>query len=363
MPPLPPLPRFARRIAPALLLAVAAGALARQLLVPLPWLLGPLLAVAILRLAGARLEGPNGGRQLGQWLIASALGLHFTPPVIGELAARAMPIVLIAAASVGIGVLCALVLLRWAAVAPATALFAALPGGAAEMVVLAERGGAAVDRVAAAQALRVALVVLIVPFVFVHWAGNGPDLAPPPATPAAPATLAVLLGVALAGALLFARLRIANAWMLGPIAAVGALTAGGVVLAAPPAWAVNGGQLLLGVALGSRFTPSFFRAAPRFLGVAALGTGLTLLLCAAGSWLLAALTAVPLPSLALAAAPGGMAEMSVTAAVLHWSVPLVTATHVLRLALLTVGGPALCGLFLRLPLVQALAARPSRRSP
>lgn len=353
MPTMPPLSRFARRIAPALLLAIAAGALARQLQMPLPWLLGPLLAVAALRMAGARLEAPRGGRQLGQGLIGGALGLHFTPAVIGELTTQALPVALIAAGSVLIGFACALLLLRWAAVAPATALFAALPGGASEMAVLAERQGAAVDRVAAAQALRVALVVVIVPFILYHWAGGGADLLPPAPAAAAPASLALLLTVALAGALLFARLHIANAWMLGPITAVGALSAAGVALAAPPAWLTNGGQLLLGVALGSRFTPSFFRAAPRFLGVSAVCTGVALLLCGGGAWLLGMGTALPLPSLALAAAPGGMAEMSVTAAALHGSVPLVTVSHLLRLALLTVGGAALYRLFLRLPPVRA----------
>ena len=349
--------RLLRRVLPALPLAAAAGALAGQLQIPLPWLLGPLLAVACLRMAGARLEAPPGGRQCGQWLIGSALGLHFTPAVMAELAGRALPIALIAAGSVVAGLLCALVLLRWTAVSPATALLAALPGGAAEMAVLAERQGAAVDRVAAAQALRVALVVVAVPFVIHHWAGTGPELALPAPGHADPATLAPLLAVSLAGALLFRRLRIANAWMLGPIAAVGALAASGAALAPPPAWAVNGGQLLLGVSLGSRFTPSFFRAAPRYLGVATLCTALALLLCGAGAWLLATGTALPLPSLVLAASPGGMAEMSVTAAVLRWSVPLVTAAHVLRLVLLTSGGSALCAFFLRLPLVRALAAR------
>ena len=100
------------------------------------------------------------------------------------------------------------------------------------------------------------------------------------------------------------------------------------------------------MALGSRFSPSFFRAAPRFLGVSALATGLALLLSGLFVWLLARFVALPLPSLALAASPGGMAEMSVTAKVMHLSVPLVTATHVLRVVLLTVGAPPLCRHFL-----------------
>ena len=59
MPTLPPLQRLIRRVLPALLLATLAGGLAARLAVPLPWMIGPLFAIAILRMAGAR---PAAGR-------------------------------------------------------------------------------------------------------------------------------------------------------------------------------------------------------------------------------------------------------------------------------------------------------------
>lgn len=350
LPPLTPLQRLIRRVLPALLLATLAGGLAARLAVPLPWMIGPLFAIAILRMAGARLEGPPGGRQVGQWAIGTALGLYFTPAVLGQLSRHGAVIALIAASAVAVGLLGALLLRRWTEVSPATAFFAALPGGASEMVVLAERQGGAVDRVAAAHALRVMLVVSIVPFVLVHWGQGGAEVFQPLATAVDGWRLPILFAASLAGVMLFGVLRIANAWVLGPLACVGSLTALDLPLSGLPLELVNGGQLLLGVALGSRFSPSFFRAAPRFLGVSALATGLALLLSGAFVWLLARFfadfVALPLPSLALAASPGGMAEMSVTAKVMHLSVPLVTATHVLRVVLLTVCAPPLCRYFL-----------------
>lgn len=337
-----PLHRLTLRILPALLLAMLAGSLAERLRVPLPWMIGPLFTIALLRMAGARLEGPPGGRQLGQWVIGTALGLYFTPQVLGQLSRHGLAIGLIALSAVAIGLLGALLLRRWTDVSPATAFFAALPGGASEMVVLAERQGGAVDRVAAAHALRVMLVVSIVPFVLVHWSHGGDEIFRPLSTTVDGLNLPILFVCSLAGVALFRALRIANAWVLGPLACVGGLTALGIPLSGLPPELVNGGQLLLGAALGSLFSPSFFRAAPRFLGVSALATGLALLLSGLFVWLLARFVAVPLPSLALAASPGGMAEMSVTAKVMHLSVPLVTATHVLRVVLLTVCAPPLC---------------------
>ena len=43
---------------------------------------------------------------------------------------------------------------------------------------------------------------------------------------------------------------------------------------------------------------------------------------------------IPLPSLVLATAPGGIAEMCITAQVLQLGVPMVTAFHVTRVILL-----------------------------
>jgi uncharacterized membrane protein AbrB (regulator of aidB expression) len=100
MPTLTPLQLLIRRVLPALLLATLAGGLAARLAVPLPWMIGPLFAIAILRMAGARLEGPPGGRQVGQWAIGTALGLYFTPAVLGQLSRHGLVIALIAASAV-----------------------------------------------------------------------------------------------------------------------------------------------------------------------------------------------------------------------------------------------------------------------
>lgn len=68
---------------PPLALAVCAvgGAAFQFLKAPLPWMIGPLLGMAMLKLSGLRLSAPRGGRQLGQLVIGTALGLYFTPQV------------------------------------------------------------------------------------------------------------------------------------------------------------------------------------------------------------------------------------------------------------------------------------------
>ena len=60
----------------------AAGGFALDLLhVPLAWLLGSLGAVAAAGLCGVGLSVPPGGRQVGQLLLGTAIGLTFTSAV------------------------------------------------------------------------------------------------------------------------------------------------------------------------------------------------------------------------------------------------------------------------------------------
>ncbi|QAU36155.1 AbrB family transcriptional regulator [Janthinobacterium sp. 17J80-10] len=333
-------------IAASLAISALAGWAAAAVHLPLPWMLGPLFSIAILRVAGLPLVALPGGRQAGQWAIGTALGLYFTPAVLSELGRHAPAILLMAGSAVLLGIVSARQLERWGQVTPATALFAGLPGGASEMVVLADRHGGQIDRVAGAHALRVMLVVSVIPFVLHHSAYEGHETFIAIARAVDWARFPMLLVVSLAGVFVFSRLRIANAWVLGPLLCIGALTAASVTLTSLPGWLVNGGQLMIGSALGNRFSPSFFRAAPRFLSVSAGATVLTLLLCAAIVSLLGLMIPIPFAPLLLAASPGGMAEMSITAREMHLSVPLVTATHVLRVVLLTVFAPLLCRYYL-----------------
>lgn len=325
-----------------LLLALPAGQLAAWLHVPLPWMVGPLLLLAALRLRGVELQAPRGGRQAGQWVIGAALGLYFTPAVVHQLAARLPLVTAIAASALVIGLAGAMIIRRLAGTDPATAYFAALPGGASEMAVLAERHGGQVDLVAAAHALRVLLVVVAVPawLTLAGAHGSDPVLATTTQPPWTPLAL-LLLGASLAGVALFGALRIANAWVLGPLFAIGLLTACDLRFGALPVWLIDLGQLFIGCALGCRFSPASFRDSPRFMRAAMASALAAMGLSALLALALAALSGLAPATLALAGAPGGVAEMSVTARMLELGVPFVIACHVLRVVILTLGAQPL----------------------
>jgi len=318
----------------ALVICGAGGALFSALRAPLPWMLGPLLAMALGKFLGTHLASPTGGRATGQLVIGCALGLYFTPTVAGEVAAHWYLLIAAAMLAVLLAYASGWFLMRSAGLDATTALFASVPGGAAEMTVLGERHGARSDRVVLAQALRVFIVVLIVPFVFTAIGLHGADAYRPAQFAVDAVGLLALLGTAALVGGVLAKLGMPNAWMLGPLGVTVALTFGEVNLSAVPTWLSNAAQLLIGCSLGSGFERESLRTSPRFIGMVCLSVALAMLGSALCAWGLAVLGSVPVATMVLATAPGGMAEMCVTAKVLQLGVPLVTAAHVTRVIIL-----------------------------
>jgi membrane AbrB-like protein len=329
------------RIAVNLLWAVAAATAAHAARLPLPWLIGPLLATALAGIAGAPVAASQRLRNAGQWAIGVALGLYFTPPVLRQLGQLAPYIAVGVVWALGLG-WCFHRFLRHfnPGEAPATTFFAAAIGGASEMAVLADRHQARIDRVAAAHSLRLMLVVLCLPLAF-QWAGlHGVAAAEPTALLVHPGGLLALTLATLAGVAVMRWLALPNPWVLGALAVTMVLSASGIVLSALPHEATNAGQLFIGVSLGARFTPAFARAAPRWLASVAVGSVGMIALSAGFGALLGAAAGLHPATGVLATAPGGIAEMCITAKVLQLGVPVVTAFHVLRylaVLLLTAG--------------------------
>jgi membrane AbrB-like protein len=314
----------------ALVVAIPAGVLANSVGSPLPWVIGPMLGCAAANLLGTGLTCPASARSAGQCVIGAALGLYFTPDVLSQIVRLAPWIVVSIICALVFGLALSWALERFAGASRETAFFAGAMGGATEMAVQGERYGARVEQIVAAHAIRISLVVLMVPvaYRFLHLHG---------ADPYQSGVLAVnfsgfvaLAAVTLGTALLLNRVGLPNAWLLGPLAASMALTAFGVHWSAMPAWAMIGAQVVIGASFGVRFTGDFFRRAPKFLSIAALATLIVIMASAAAGAAIGLLADIPMATMVLAISPGGVAEMTLTAKNLDLGVPVVTVFHVSR---------------------------------
>lgn len=319
----------------ALMLCITAGSVFAWLHMPLPWILGPLVAMAACNFAGAELRSVRGARETGQIAIGIALGLYFTPEV-GRYVLSHWAVLLGAGVfAIVLGVLGGAILSRLANVDSSTAFFASVPGGAAEMTLLGERYGARPDRIALAQSLRILIVVFVVPFALTYSGAHGHD--PYVAAPGVSldwSRLALLIvGAALAGSVI-TFFGLPNGFMFGPLALTIVLTTSEIPLSTIPTELTNLAQLLIGWVLGSRFERRSLASAPRYVAATLASIFAGIVCAAAFGAFLAWLAGLSIPTMVLATAPGGIAEMCITAKVLQLGVPFVTAAHVSRVFLL-----------------------------
>lgn len=306
------------------------GALCAWIGTPLPWMIGSMLGMALAQVLGARLLAYTPMRDAGLVIVGAALGLYFTAPVVHEVSTYWPWFLALGVAAHGFGTLSALVLSRLSGVDHATAYFGSMPGGASEMVQIGEHHGAQPDKVAFAHSMRMLLVVTLFP-VGITLAGFRASEAYRPVAMALSWTgLAALLAMCVVAGFAARRLRAPTAFMLGPLLLTIALTANGLTFSAMPSPLVNAAQVVLGCVMGARFDRGFLAAAPRFVAALTASVAVTLGLAAVVGYGLARGSGTYLGNGLLAAAPGGIAEMSITAKVLQLGVAFVTAAHVVR---------------------------------
>lgn len=322
-----------------------AGFAAKSLGLPLPWMIGPLVLTGALALAEYEIPRHPLYRPVGQLIVATAVGLYFTPEALAEVSRQAIEMVAAAILTIGAGFTSALLLYRLARTDGSTAFFAAMPGGPVEMSVLAERWGVPAAPVVFSQTLRIVFIVLFIPPLLMYFAGASLPVIRPVANVDL-LGLALLYGIAAAGMVVMRLLRLPNSNFLGPLAVGAVISASGIVLSGVPTPLLAAGQVLLGISLGAQFSRKQIARDIRFSWAAVVATIALLAQCAAvayGLWLFT--DGKPLGGFLLATAPGSVTEMALTAKLLSQGVAMVTAYHLVRIFIVIPLAPLLYRLF------------------
>lgn len=329
--------------------AIVVGYQASRFGVPLPWVLGPMLVSALAALSGYGLPEPKPIRQGAQVILGAAIGQSFTASILAALAWLLPWMVLFALWSLLMSALGSLLLARWARLDRHTALLANLPGGVAEMAFLGGKAPGASTSIALVQALRMSSLVVVLPLVLLLVLD---DVGSPLAVPLAGGTLGLgtLVVLALGGALGWGidRLGIRNAFIVGALGVSVIATITGWASAGIPTPLFIAGQIAIGLALGSRFERSDVKRMPRLIWAGLAASLLTSLLTITSAILVALPLGIAVPVMALAGAPGGVAEMVITAASLGLSIPEVVAFQTVRIFVVNLFAGPVATLWLRL---------------
>jgi len=319
-----------------LVLGAAGGALFAWFQLPLAWMIGSMVFCTTVSMLGIPIRVPVGLRSGMIMILGIMLGSAFTPHIVDRLGEWVISLTGLAfyiALSASLGIV---FLRKVARYDPVTAFFTATPGGLNEMVLVGAAMGGDDRTISVAHSARVMLVVMTVPVFFQMFQGYQPGNRGPlgPALADVPiADLALLASCAL-GALVGRWLRLPAYMLLGPMLVSAAIHLAGLTAGKPPGMLIAAAQIVVGAALGSRFSGVRIGRIAHTLVIASALTAMLLAITMAFSLVLNGITGIPLPALVLAFAPGGLAEMSLVALALGVDAAFVSIHHIVRIVLI-----------------------------
>ncbi|WP_308634876.1 AbrB family transcriptional regulator [Paenibacillus silvisoli] len=325
-----------------LLAALLGGALFKLVHAPVPWLLGPMIAVLI----GSNVRSglflwPGQLRNAGMIIVGYTIGLSLTKEALKEMSYQLptmlLMIVLLLSFCAGIAFLVS----KLSKSDFKTALLGSVPGGLTQVIALAEETeGVNLTVVTVTQVIRLMMIIVCVPFlVFNPYFGlaehnSAAALSMPAGTPAGwsgffPDVLP-FAAASVVCAVLGNRVRFPTAYLLGPALITAIMQLSGLHGPALPSLLIDAAQLMIGAYVGLLLKPQQLTDKVRTISLA-VGSGALLL---AGSWgfaaLLTQLHAVSVPTALLSLAPGGMDQMGIIAHEIDADLSMVAGYQLFR---------------------------------
>lgn len=308
--------------------------------VPLPWLLGSLSSIAAWRLiTGRPLYQPPMFSNIALILLGFLLGSSFTKEtslqILHQLPLMLLSTLLIVLISLCLGMITA----RRLKLDLASVLFGSVPGGLSQMVVFCQEiKGIDPTIVMFIQIIRVVSVVFIVPFITMH--GMGADsIAQVPFSPTESSlewnwtwSECLLYGfISVMGYFIGKRIGLPSTLITGPLIATALyISLSGDQAPHVPLSIVLLSQFAIGISIGLQVKPEMLKSMKSF-GAYSLGGSMVLILSSLlFAFSLTAITPMTLTTAFLSTAPGGIAEMGLTATVVHADLSMVSGYQLFR---------------------------------
>jgi membrane AbrB-like protein len=332
-----PLHLFSR--ARTLTLALLGAGLFQILGLPLPFLFGPMTACLLVALAGVQLKGMGTVSTAARTIMGVAIGASITPEIVGRVPQLLGSVALVPVYVALIGVV-GVPFFRRLGYDPATAWYAAMPGGLQDMVAFGKEAGGDPRALALIHATRMLIIVTVAPIILTLLYGASLTGAlGEPARNLPPAELALMVAAAVIGWKVGERVGLFGASILGPMIVTAVLSLGGFIHSRPPFEAIVGAQVFIGLGIGVQYVGVTLRELRSFI-LSGMAFVAILALLAAVFTEIVTLSGLAKPVEGfLAFAPGGQAEMTVLALAAGADLGFVILHHLTRVVMVIMGAP------------------------
>lgn len=328
------------RIAYTILIAVIGGFTFKLINIPLPWLLGPLFSVMIANIRfNYQLDLPSGYKNTGLLFLSYVLGTSFTMDTVLQVADHLPLMLSITMTTVLFSIFMAVVISFIGKLNLKDSILGSIPGGLSNMVALSEEiEGTNITTVTTFQLVRLLSVITIVPILAAVIADDSANnmmvlLQNEVNEPKVNELIDSLIYIIMIPLVtwLSIKIKLPTAIIIGPIVSAAVLVIFGFQAPSLPTLILNLAQLFVGSHIGLLMVLKGSKNLKLVLMMSlilSLSTiGFSLLI----GYIMPNLMDVSILTGLLGAAPGGVAEMGVTAAQLHANVSIVTAYQLFRL--------------------------------
>lgn len=332
-----------KRFSLTLVTAIIGGALFKLVHIPVPWLLGPMVATLIASNIRKRYYyWPGGVRDIGMMIVGYTIGLSMTPSAliaIGQQIPSMLSMTLL------LLVFCAgiaYIVSKLSGNDYRTSLLGSIPGGLTQVILLAEETkGINLAVVTITQVIRLIMIIVFIPLIVmlpVFSDGKSSDHAQDTLDAGvAAATWSGMLpdvflfaGVGIVLAYVGSKIRFPTAVLLGPAIGTASLQAFGIEGPGLPSVLTNMAQLMIGTHIGLMLQADQIRQKIRMIFLA-IGSGLLLLVGGVVlSVLLTYIQPVTSATSLLSLAPGGMDQMGIIAHEIGADLSLVSGYQLFR---------------------------------
>lgn len=301
---------------------------------PLPLLLGPMLACLAAALTGVKMKGMGTFGTFMRTFLGVAVGSSITPQVVAQMPTYATTLAFVPVFILVIAA-CGYPLFRYGfGMNHPTAYYGSMPGGLQDMLIFGEEAGGDARALSLVHATRVLVIVTIAPLLM-QWMW-GADLSAPPGQRASqidPVEIGIMVAAGVIGWQVAERIKLFGASILGPMILTAALSLSGVLTHRPPAEIIWAAQFFIGIGVGVKYVGITGQELRHFVTAGVVYSAVLAVISVVFIEAISLLHLAPPIDTFLSFLPGGQGEMVVIAIITGADLAFVVSHHLLRLIL------------------------------
>jgi membrane AbrB-like protein len=320
---------------------------------PIPWTLGPLVFIAIAEIGfKVRLYWSSQIRNIALLILGYSMGRAFTPDTGQRIWALFPLLMLVTLISIALCLFGGFIIHKSTGLSLSTCLFGSIPGGLSQTATICEEvEDADLAAVTLMQTIRVLAVVSCVPFIALHGLSNqSTQVSKSIVTLGSSDLLSLVLFSVIIGILTFISryLKLPGGYIISPLLGTAVLTLVGVPAPALPPSIISIAQICVGILMGMSLNFATL-ANWKKITLQSLLNNLGILGGLMGlNYLITKISPITFLTAFIGTAPGGMAEMGITAMMVNADLSTVVAFQLSRLLfVLVIVFPLMSWLFRR----------------